>query len=91
MDMPVVVEVVMRLWTFAPDEQRPTGSRIYQTSLKSLRLLPLSGPPKTLSPKPTEQAADPKGKRKADSSSQGGTTAKKSLRGAPDDAGASRT
>ncbi|KAG2051083.1 hypothetical protein BDR06DRAFT_1010636 [Suillus hirtellus] len=45
--MPVVAEVV--IWTFAPDGRREKGSRIYQTTLKSLKLLPIGGGPLTSS------------------------------------------
>ncbi|KAG2099001.1 uncharacterized protein F5147DRAFT_777523 [Suillus discolor] len=42
--MPVVAEIVMRMWMFAPDGKREKGSRIYQTTLKSLKLLPKDEP-----------------------------------------------
>ncbi|KAG1850155.1 hypothetical protein F4604DRAFT_1934605 [Suillus subluteus] len=75
--MPVAAEVVTRLWTFAPDNKRPTGSRIYQTTLKSLRLLPQSEPVIDTQPKAGSMQADPKGKRKADGPVGGGSPAKK--------------
>ncbi|KAG1892004.1 hypothetical protein F4604DRAFT_1912736 [Suillus subluteus] len=75
--MPVAAEVVTRLWTFAPDNKRPTGSRIYQTTLKSLRLLPQSEPVIDTQPKAGCVQADPKGKRKADGPTGGGSPAKK--------------
>ncbi|KAG2150883.1 hypothetical protein DEU56DRAFT_752539 [Suillus clintonianus] len=61
--VPVAVEIVLRLWTFGIDDKHPTGSRIYQTALKSMKLLPTSGAAKSLFTKAT--AADPKGKCKA--------------------------
>ncbi|KAG0693461.1 hypothetical protein DFH29DRAFT_1073241 [Suillus ampliporus] len=62
MPMPVAVEVVTRLWTFAAHPKKPAGSRIYQTILKSLRLLPLTGPPKELFTSAATRAVDPNGK-----------------------------
>ncbi|KAG1823151.1 hypothetical protein EV424DRAFT_1538648 [Suillus variegatus] len=76
--MPVAAEVVMRLWTFAPDNKRPTGSRIYQTTLKSLRLLPVTGPGSHIAAMPVGAQAEPKGKRKADGPAGQGSPAKKS-------------
>ncbi|KIK34066.1 hypothetical protein CY34DRAFT_110421 [Suillus luteus UH-Slu-Lm8-n1] len=76
--MPVAAEVVMRLWTFVPDNKRPTDSRIYQTTLKSLRLLPQFEPEIKAQTKTGSAHADPKGKRKADGPAGGGSPVKKS-------------
>ncbi|KAG2134228.1 hypothetical protein BD769DRAFT_1665257 [Suillus cothurnatus] len=64
--VPVVVDVNLRLWTFGPDERRPNGSRVYQTGLRSMRLLPTTGAAKGLFTKPATKATEGKGKRKAD-------------------------
>ncbi|KAG1876933.1 hypothetical protein C8R48DRAFT_668951 [Suillus tomentosus] len=76
--MPVVAEVVMRLWTFAPDGRREKGSRIYQTTLKSLKLLPVGGGPLTSSAQGSGDGLTGKGKRKADSAGGNGGPARKS-------------
>ncbi|KAG1880594.1 hypothetical protein C8R48DRAFT_767366 [Suillus tomentosus] len=75
--LPVAVEVMMRLWTFAPDTKRPTGSRIYQTILKSLRLLPMGNGGETVLTKSPTQIAEGKGKRKADGQAGQGSPTKK--------------
>ncbi|KAG2111343.1 uncharacterized protein F5147DRAFT_772060 [Suillus discolor] len=74
---PVTVEVLLQLWTFGPENKCPTGSRIYQTTLKSLCILPLTERPKTLVPNGVGMPTDPKGKCKADGPpAQGGPTRK---------------
>jgi hypothetical protein len=91
--LPVVVEVIMQLWlhidlgeikrspcyrwTFAPDRKRPTGSRIYQTTLKSLKLLLLANGGESVSTKTTAQISKGKGKRKADGQAGQGSPSKK--------------
>ncbi|KAG1781293.1 hypothetical protein EV702DRAFT_1042413 [Suillus placidus] len=64
--VPVIVDVNLQLWTFGPDERRPYGSRVYQTGLRSMKLLPMTGAAKDLFTKPATKAAEGKGKRKAD-------------------------
>ncbi|KAG2123974.1 hypothetical protein BD769DRAFT_1389037 [Suillus cothurnatus] len=77
----VVAEVVMRLWTFVPDSKQEKGLRIYQTTLKSLRLLPNDG----LGAAPLCQASgknvNVKGKQKADSAPGNASPVKKSQKG----------
>ncbi|KAG1849507.1 hypothetical protein F4604DRAFT_1687398 [Suillus subluteus] len=41
--VPVMVDVNLRLWTFGPDEKRLNSSRVYQTGLRSMGLLPTTG------------------------------------------------
>ncbi|KAG2131550.1 hypothetical protein BD769DRAFT_1666585 [Suillus cothurnatus] len=79
---PVAVEVVMRLWTFAPDGKRPTGSRIYQTVLKSLKVLPLEKEGEAAHTKTPGYTADGKGKRKADGLGGHASPSKKAQKGA---------
>ncbi|KAG1769239.1 hypothetical protein EDD22DRAFT_843733 [Suillus occidentalis] len=79
--MPVAAEVVMCLWTFAPDNKRPTGSHIYQTTLRSLWLLPQFEPEIEVQTKTGSVHLDPKGKRKVDGPADGGSPAKKSTGG----------
>jgi hypothetical protein len=52
-------------WTFSPENKHPTGSHIYQTSLKSLHVLPLTERLKDMLTKSINMPGDPKGKRKA--------------------------
>ncbi|KAG2337509.1 hypothetical protein BDR05DRAFT_1004995 [Suillus weaverae] len=73
---PVAMEVLLQLWTFGPENKHATGSRIYQTTLKSLHVLPLTERKAGL-PKSIDAPADPKGKCKADGPApQGGPTKK---------------
>ncbi|KAG1864828.1 hypothetical protein F4604DRAFT_1905289 [Suillus subluteus] len=53
-------------WTLGPDGKRPNGSRVYQTRLRSMRLLPTTGAARCLFNKPATKITDAKGKRKAD-------------------------
>ncbi|KAG1758976.1 hypothetical protein EV702DRAFT_1208311 [Suillus placidus] len=75
--LPVVAEVVMRLWTFAPNGKHETGSRIYQTTLKSLKLLPSN---KVVTPELSPALGENpnvKGKQKADSATGSAGPSKK--------------
>ncbi|KAG2137101.1 uncharacterized protein EDB93DRAFT_1106652 [Suillus bovinus] len=76
--MPVVAEVVMRLWTFAPDGKHEKGFRIYQTTLKSLKLLPNGREPITTLAKGSGESLNARGKCKADGVANNGGPAKKS-------------
>ncbi|KAG1764935.1 hypothetical protein EDD22DRAFT_951390 [Suillus occidentalis] len=76
--MPVVAEVVMRLWTFAPDGKHEKGLRIYQTTLRSLKLLPNGELPNTTLAQGSGKNPNAKGKRKADSATSNRGPAKKS-------------
>lgn len=64
--MKQLADPVAHRWTFAPDERRPYGSRVYQTGLRSMRVLPTTGAAKGLFTKAAAKATDAKGKRKAD-------------------------
>jgi len=64
-------------WTYTPDGKRPTGSRIYQTTLKSLKLLPLANGGESVSAKTTAQISKGKGKHKADGQAGQGSPSKK--------------
>lgn len=68
----------LRSWSFAPDSvRRPKGSRVYQTGLISMRLLPTSGAAKGLFAKPAAKGSDGKGKRKADGPAGQGSPTKR--------------
>ncbi|KAG2124016.1 hypothetical protein DEU56DRAFT_917230 [Suillus clintonianus] len=75
--MPVVVDVNLRLWTFGVDERRTAGSRVYQTGLRSMKLLPLTGAAKGLFTSAPTKAAEGKGKRKADGPAGQGSPTKR--------------
>ncbi|KAG1743157.1 hypothetical protein EDD22DRAFT_851518 [Suillus occidentalis] len=60
--VPVVVDVNLQLWTFGPNERRPYGSHVYQTGLRSMRLLPMTGAAKGLFTKPATGTKATEGK-----------------------------